>query len=333
MTKAAGIGLVLLTLWAYQSVWSAGWVYEDWLYVRATSGPIVTRPITSASWRLTTTPRQAHAVSLTLHLLAGALVTAFAWRLGLRRGAAAAAVIWLLHPLLTETAAYAASRGELLALIGVLLACLSATAGWWRLWPALGIAAGLVLACLSKESGVVGFLLVPLTIAATDAQARPRRASPWIPATVSAAGLVAGVAWFGGVRTVANFGGTDFIGATAIGWRQWALLQAAAAHYWIGAYVWLSGLTPDPDIDRVPVSLQLGSLACLGVIALLAWRLRTRVPIAAFGLAWCLLALAPRFLVQMPQGYLNAHQFTVPMVGLVLATATAYDALARWAQS
>ena len=125
---AAVCALIGLTLAVYAPVRDAGWVYED----RQTQ-IYQPRLLTTETWQLVATPSGAHLLNLSLHLVLAALVVTFARRLGVHGlGLWAAAILWLLHPLNVETVAYAASRGELLAALGLVWAAILATWRWWR---------------------------------------------------------------------------------------------------------------------------------------------------------------------------------------------------------
>ena len=285
--------------------------------------------MTSWTWQYVNSPLASHGLNLGLHLLLAGAVLGLAYRIGLRGlGLWAVAVIWLLHPLNVETVAYAASRGELLAAIGVVGACVLACGAWWRWLTLAGIVSCLGLAVLSKESGVVGLLLVPFVIACRRVHAPVPR---WLPAVVALGLLGVGIERYGGLRAVVNMGTTDFVHATSITWVQWVGTQAAATRHWLWAAIAFEGLTLDPDLDAVTVLGRIWSVGLLGLLATWAWLARRDVPIVAFGVGFLLLGLLPRFVVQTPQSYLSAHQFTVPWIGPVLMAGWGMTRLAQWA--
>ena len=145
------------------------------------------------------------------------------------------------------------------------------------------------------------------------------------PVIIATGILCIGVIDYGGLRTVANIGTTSFVSASAVSWVDWAGIQAAAARHWLVAIVWLQGLTPDPDIDIVSAPgrwISAGILASMGGIA---WLIHHRLPVAALGLSWFLLALLPRFVVQTPQSYLSAHHMLVPFIGLALTAGALFE--------
>ena len=104
-------------------------------------------------------------------------------------------------------------------------------------------------------------------------------------------------------------------------------MQASAANRLIAQVCWPAGLTVDADIDAVTGLMRLcGALTLVGLV-MMAWRMRARHSLIAFGLACGLVALAPRFIVQTPRSYLNAHQFYVPLAFFLLTLVVLWE---RW---
>ena len=304
------VALIALVLLVYRPVWTAAWVFEDTETMNYT-----TRTVTTATWQVVRSPLGAHMLSLSLSFLLAALLLLFARRLGVRGiGLWLIAVIQLLHPINVESVAYAASRGELLAAIFILGACLLATREW-RGHIVIGIILCLLGAMFSKESGLVGIILVPAVVVFLS----PRSFTAWLPVAL-AVWLVSLSVWnFDDIRAIANYGTTDYASTVNVSWFGWAELQIAATGYWLTSIITLNGFTPDPDIDLISITGRWLSLAALVGIAIVSWLARRRAPITSFGLAWFLLALFPRFIVQEPQGYLTAHHMLTPDLGLWLA--------------
>lgn len=135
-----------------------------------------------------------------------------------------------------------------------------------------------------------------------------------------AAALMAGlliVAWrYGTPVEWINVGEAPGVTVT---WDRWLLLQAAAAHRLLGLVVVPIGLTVDYDYDALaqPQAGVLG-LVTLGGLACLAWRVRQRRPRVAFGLAWVLIVIAPRLVIQTPRSYFSEHQLYLALVGVAM---------------
>lgn len=291
--------MILLTGWAYAPAWSAGFVFEDLKWLDLAAANATWRPLTTLTWIVAPTPVVAHGLNLALHLVTVGLVGLLARDLGSRLTGWTAASLFAVHPLNVEAVAYAAGRADVLAAMGVVGACLLARRGVW-----LGAGLCLWLGWCAKETAIVGLPLVLLV--ATD---RPR----WIWGACGV-GLVAGVLALGGWSQLVNLGEMPGVSVTA---GSWFLAQATAAWRLVSQTLMPLGLTVDPDIDAVPHLLRWVSVAGLGALALLAWRQRRTV--IGLGLAWTLIAILPRLIVQTPQSYLNAHQFYVPVIGLLLA--------------
>ena len=152
----------MAALAAFGACLGGAFVFDDF-------GMLRDRAITSSSgwlacWRLTQTrpltwfsfwasyqvgganPVWWHVVSLVLHLLVATLVWDVLRRLIPERAALIAAVIFAVHPMVTEPAAYAFARGTLLATLFSLLAVRSWVTG--RAWWAVG---WFFVAMLAKE--------------------------------------------------------------------------------------------------------------------------------------------------------------------------------------
>lgn len=324
-----------LTVWAYRSVWTAEWVYEDRATLTSadTGSMWSARSLSSWTWRLTPHPRSAHVVSLTLHLVLGLGISVFAWKVGLTPfGAWVTAMLWLLSPLTVESAAYAKARADQLVILGALVACLSALGPWWTLPRLAGILGGLVLACGAKQAGVVALALVPLMAWHVRTQVSPRWAPWWLPAGLASIALGGGVLWYGGLRALVNADMELGIStATDVTAYQWLSAQCGAVWYWLLASIWPSLLTPDVDVDRLP-----GLARALGAYSLLVaagawWHTRLRWPVISVACGWFVISVLPRLMIQTPRSYLNAAQVAGAFIGIFLMAGFVADqAKARW---
>ena len=300
-----------LTLWAYAAhVQTAGHVYEDrtWL-ARDVS---TSRPLTAWSWQHVNSPQASHALNVGLHLWVCVLAGLLAWQLGLSALAGAAVGSLLaVHPVTVEAVAYAASRAELFAALSVLGACLLAIRGsWWLVVPVV------LLGLASKETAAVALLLIPLARWAT-------RQTWKMPALTCACALAALISVTGGWLRLVNLGEAAGMQET---WLPWLLVQSTAAVRLMGLTLWpfFGGFTVDYDYDAIGHMWRYGALLTLIGVAGLAWTLR-RQRLVAFGLAWMLLAVLPRLLVQTPRSYLNEHQWLLAGIGLLIAVMVLVD--------
>ena len=318
-----GAAAVLLTLWSYQSVRSADWVYEDRATQTSAQSASWQRVVTHWTWRMASTPTAGHLVNLAVHLVLGWLLGVVAWRLGLTPfGAWIVALVWLLHPMTVETAAYAKARSEQIVMLGTLTAMLAATGQWWRPVTLLGIAAGIAIALGGEPSGVVAFLLVPLTAwHCRDRywRERPMWAPWWLCALVAGTLIWGGILWYGGLMAVINVDTEAGLAVvTQVTWIQWLLAQSGAVWYWLMATVVPALLTPDADIDRLSALARGLGLFAMVVAGGIAWRVRRTHPMVTMAASMWLLALFPRLLVQTPRSYLGAAQFSLAFMGLAM---------------
>ncbi len=250
-------------------------------------------------WQLGQPAWAFHLVNLLLHGLVACLLGWLIYRLTRSEATAwSVGALFLLHPLVVESAGYGAGRGELLAGVGVLLTCLAALAGAWILAPF-----ALLFGLLGKETAIVAVMLVPWLLV------YQRQGSAMLAVIVS--GVVLG-----------SIGAATFLFETwPASWRiGWALLQATAfvRLTLLGLVPW--GQTPTHDYTQVPLFLQGLSLLLVLALGIVAWRWTNRL--GALGLAWLLVTMAPRLLVPTPYSVFNEHQFYVPLMGLGLIAAS-----------
>jgi tetratricopeptide (TPR) repeat protein len=258
-----------------------------------------------------------HATNLAIHLLAGLVLYALLHRL-LRGGAAAkfhllsetsarpgdgrpvawvAALLWMVHPLQTESVTYTAQRAESLVALCLLLTLYAfvrsadpAEAGRRRLWQGAAVAAGL-LGVFCKEVMVVApvavFLLDRTFVAGSFASAwRERRGlylallATWIP-----------LAWL--VAGSAGRGGTAGLAANVSPWHYFLTQTWAIPHYLRLAF-WPSPLVFDYGVDliREPGQVVGQAVLMLALLAATAVAL-VRSPRVGFALAFFFLVLAP----------------------------------------
>mgnify|MGYP001572894585 FL=1 len=308
-------------LWVYQGAWRAGWVYEDPHMLLAAPAAGLPRLLTILTWRATPDPVVAHGVNLALHGLVAAGVACLAWRLTRSRLATVVAGLGLLvQPVAVETGTYVAGgRGELLAALGIVGACVAVT--WASPWRWLLAGAGLAGAALAKESAIVGLALVPLTWAVATGLTRQawRRASMGAAACLLV-GLVTVAPTDAQIRTLVN---ADLY-AHEITAAEWAATQSTAAVRLMGVALTGRGMTLDYDYDALSWEKRTAGAVGLGLCAALTLALWRWAPVVAFGLSWMLLAVALRLVIQTPRSYLNEHQFYVSLIGLVLAIAAGF---------
>lgn len=290
------------------------------------------RPLRNVSWMVDyqlagLRPGWWHFHNVLLHLLNAWLVGLLAWGLVRRRDAqTVAALIFLLHPVVSETVCWVKCRDDLISTAFALWAAIL----WvrWRLEPftwSRGATVGLVglAACLAKEQAVV----LPVLLAAMDlSRGMIRRAEikDWMR-RLSLPFLAVAVFLIWRWAVLGRTGQCDWLGGSAM--RTWMTMVPAFSEYLRLL------ILPHPllaDYDEFPTvagwgdpSLMCGALALGGVLVagvLIAWR----APESRAGLAWALLALVPvSNLIPMMQ-YLAERFLYLPLVGIALAAGTIF---------
>ena len=259
-----------------------------------------------------TAPLKFHLGNIGLHALAVALFGLAVWQMLRSRWATGlAALLFGLHPLLTDNVAYVSGRTDILAAIGLLTALLGLMR-FTRRSDALGIVitvAGFALALFSKETGALFVLIAPLWLWATR-RSRRLRLKDWL----LFAGLFVVLAGYVAAR-IAVLG--RLLPTTAAGSAaNYPMLAAAEFGRLLGMFIlpvsgriflWPAGFTPFTPLMIITIAYLLVPLA-----------IRKRGLPAETGLAWLwvLVFLLPIAGVTRfgPLGRL----LYVPAIGLVL---------------
>ncbi len=236
----------------------------------------------------------------------------------------AAALLWTVHPLQTESVTYVAQRAESLAALFILFSLYSFIRGvaGHRSWWALSF-----LSCLAgvgaKETAVMAPVLVLLYdrtfVSGSFAEAWRRHkaillalAATWIPL-----GLL--------VLGAANRSGTAGLG-TDFPWLGYLEVQAYALPHYLRLALWPTPLVF--DYGRATVDLGWGWLVSLGVLAVLA--IGTVLAVASrqqaargvgFLGAWFFLILAPTTLVPVATQTMAEHRMYLPLAAVAVGGA------------
>jgi Flp pilus assembly protein TadD len=353
----AGAAVGALALLAYANTLGHGFVWDDpislerWLPALPTAGsaffppPNIPqfpsdyyRPLQLLSYRLDRAigggaPWAFHLNVVLAHGLATVLVFVAGLRLFERspagRGAAlAAALLFAVHPIHTESVAWMAARPD------VMVACLGLAAllAYWRTdWSDERrsiVAAGLIFAALlCKENAAALLVLVPLSAwvlgqprtGARGRQARRRADTGAAPRSAELLPFAAAVLLYLLLRLLAL---GRVLPAPAAGRASLLLALVSAA----GAYLRLL-VVPHPQnayITELPVggaTLAGNLLAVVAFLLLLAWAWRRSDRVLSFALAWIGLTLAPSLaLVAEGGGAPLAERYLyVPSIGFCWA--------------
>jgi tetratricopeptide (TPR) repeat protein len=300
-----------------------------------------TRPILNLSYAIDYAlfgPNAAafHSVNVLLHAINVVLLFLLAWRLAedetpstgpaIRSQVVAlsAAVLFAVHPMMTEAVTYVAGRSEVLCTTFFLLAffcarrwMLGGARGWWLAAVALWVAA-----LGTKEiAAMLPFVLLAYERFVLHGRAIDRRRILWgwhVP-------LIA-VALLGGIVRVAVLAFVEHPGDVVVQWR-YALVTVDVLFRYLTLLVTSSGQTifhAVPDLGwsdpRTGVVLVL-----LALIVAIIWRVRHLARLGAMGMLWFLLLLVPSSaLVVLDRGEPMAeHRVYLASCGLFLMAGTA----------
>lgn len=296
------------------------------------------RPLTTISFAVNhviggTTPAIYHATNLMLHAVVSVLVLLLLRRFVPLAAAAAGAALFAVHPVHVEAVANVAGRGELLAALLVLAACLlhDGRARW--LLPPIYL-----LALLAKESAVVLPALLVLVDAARGA-VRPGTVGVWARRQASMAAAL------GGVFIAYLLLRHNALGAIAPSRVDPALELAAgivprvltalqAWPHFLRLLLWPATLLADygpaiimpagtPDARVISGALILGAL-----IAGSLYALRHSHYTALLAAGWFLVAIAPVSNFAIPIGVIVAERtLYLPSIALAIAAALAFAAV------
>ena len=218
-------------------------------------------------------------------------------------GAAAAGLLFAVHPVHAEGVANIVSRNELLATAGMLGAVLLARR---RSWIAAILCA--VVAMLSKERGIVAIALIAL-----DDWLRPPDAAPY-PRGFNAALAAATAGYFFVWRSIGHSAVADvappFFGTGVAGRLAMALpAQLRAA----GLLFWPADLSVDygPQVIPYRTGFSFAALAGAGVVLAIVWLTiagRHRAPALSFGAGVTAIAALPTSNLLFPSGIVLAER-------------------------
>ena len=259
-----------------------------------------------------------HLINFLLHLLNAWLV----WGLGCRllrerESALLAALVFALHPLMSEPVNYISSRSSLLAVLFYLLAfrflvraAEGAASKKTILWIVL-----LYLAALSSKSIAITWPLLGAAYLVLLAERRPWRLV-LLPAFLSLPYLLL-------TRTIVGKALLEPVRSHAV---QWAT-QLKALAYYLWKAVMPVHLSVEPQFraaqgffDAHVIAAGLLGLS-IAVVGMRGWRQNR---LLAFGAAWFFLSLLPASLVPL-NILVNEHRLYLPMVGGAVGVAALVD--------
>ncbi|HSP96718.1 MAG TPA: hypothetical protein VL049_05675 [Candidatus Dormibacteraeota bacterium] len=309
-----------------------------------------TRPLTDYTYAIDYAigglkPTTYHATGIVLHVCTALLAYVLAWLIlglpsltprygGARRAIAwAAAALFAVHPLASETVAYISSRSEslaamwyLVAVIGYLRAATAPPDGR-RGWMALTIAAA-VAGAASKETVFTLFAVLPLLDWLLLAERDWRRvhwrliAAPLLPLVLVA--LILLIRAFSGPMSMGDYAATAGFSFDRFGPVRYLATQFGVIANYLRLVVLPIGQTFDYDWPLASIQAPQAVVLPLAVLIALvigAWRLRATQPLATFVAGWVLLTLAPTSSVMPIADLAVERRMYLPLVGLMLLAA------------
>jgi hypothetical protein len=273
-----------------------------------------------------TDPRVYHVTNLVIHLLSCLCVFELSCRLGLTTlGAAAAMLLFGLHPVVAEPVSWVSGRKDLLATL-LALASTLCFERWLRGGDArfrvLAVVA-FVLAVFSKPS-VLGLALLPAfvhwRVRNVGAKLALRSTIPEVAVALVGAAFAFIGQWTAGAVNVAA-------GPAS---------HARCVWYALGYHLGLLGFVQPTRVKPIPAAMppafdpqvDLLPLACVGLAAW-AWRRWSSARLLAvqFGVVWAVLAYLPNSNVVLLARYLADSYVYLPLIGPALILGAAVDDL------
>jgi len=265
------------------------------------------RPIPVLTFWLQANTTGASVVSMRLfnvvvHFACGALLFTWLRRRGIRPAiAAACALLFLVHPSVSEPVAWLVGRHDTLGALFILIAVLA-----WNetLIRALVTSLACAAAFLCKEP----FVVAPLLVAISAQRARASLVLPFI-----AVGLV-----FPLRRALGIASGSDVLSASPLAWITH--YTTIALHYFVQLATLRDGRTTE---WYRPLSIAPTIIAVIALVVVSVAVVRAR----NVGVAWFLIAIAPLTLAIPVTGMWGNRYAYVPLIGLIVAAAHALDHL------
>lgn len=357
LSRAAPFLLILAGLAVYMNAFGVPFVFDDrsaivdnpqirriwppWRFLDAPPTTVSGRPLLSLTFAVNYAaggldPRGYHATNVGLHILSALLLYGVLRRTFLsadarispaaREGSAfAAALLWLVHPLQTESVTYIVQRAEALAgffLLSTLYLTIRAFAapGASGRWLAAAVGAcglGMTAKEIMVAAPVLVFLYDRTFVSGSFRKAVRRR--PLFYAALASTWLVLVPLVFGGhhvevTRRIVSAG-------NATPWT-YLLTQPEVLLHYLRLAAWPTGLCLDlgwPVAERLrDVWPQAAALA--GLLAATAWGVVRRRAWGFWG-AWCFLILAPTSSVVPLNDPAFEHRMYLPLVGLLAPAA------------
>jgi hypothetical protein len=285
-------------------------------------------------------PASYHVVNFLIHVINSGLVFFVLRRLlemaqwDKRSGTVASAigaVVFLIHPLQTESVSYIAGRSESLASLFLLLAYTvflyrTREAISWRAAIAVLVLFGLAVKTKENAVSLAGILLLTDTMWPKAFSLDGPRKNWRLYLLMLPGVLVAAIAIF---RMLATAGTAGF-SSGSFKWYEYAFTEARAIFAYVRLAILPMGQSLDHDFATSHTIFERGAIVYIallfGLVAL-AVRWRHKLPLTCFGLLMFLMWLAPTSSFVPIDDALVERRMYLAMIGLILI---ACDAIQRW---
>ncbi len=354
---AAALGALFLLYAVYEPALRGAFLFDDvylpfferkWEHLNLRGLMSGVRPLLMLSfwlnsWLSGQQPYSYHLLNLLMHLVTGGMCILIVRRLleragvsGFRREAIAAfsGLLFLLHPVQTESVAYVAGRSDALSVmfflgaLAVFLCRRREAVSWPVGFLVLALFAG---AFTTKENAAV----LPLLLLLTDYYWNPGFSfqgirKNWRLYALFAVGSAVAFRMAWRVLRTADTAGFSYKEFT---WYQYFLTQCRAIWYYVRLFLAPYGQNVDPDFAISRTLLDPGAL--IGLLALVAaaiaaFHYRRRYPLASYGYFTFLLLLAPTSSFIPIADPVAERRLYLPFIGLLLIVA---EFLRRWKAS
>lgn len=300
------------------------------------NGAALYRPVTTTAFALQWaagggTPRIYHVVSVALYAAICVTVLWLATLILPSLAAWVAAALFAVHPLHVEAVGNVVGQSELIAGLAIVLATAlylrDRLVGRLQRRTTAAVIALYALACLTKENGIVlpALLAIGDVLVVRDPRPFERRARDVVPLFATLAGiavayLVVRALVLGDVT--GEFANVALADAT-FGQRLLTMLRVAPE--WARLFLWPAHLSGDYSPREIEMATRLTPTVISGIaivigtflLLTLAWRRR---PVAAFGIAWTVVALLPVSNLIVTSGVvLGERTLFTPSVGVMIA--------------
>jgi Putative Zn-dependent protease, contains TPR repeats len=328
---------------------AAPWGLFHTTYWRPEMGATLYRPLTMVTFAVQWvigggSPLPFHITSIGLYACLSVVVYRFARLLVSPAAAFGAALVFAVHPVHVEAVANVVGQSELwvaLILVSLVTSYVQIRrAGTLEPRHIMGIAAGYAVACCFKEHAIIlpALLLGAELLLIGDEKTFASRIRQMIPLATAMA-----IVGFGFLLVRYSVVGTELDSPALIlrqqtfGTRFFTMLSVVIE--WIRLFFWPMNLSADYSYPRIRTHSgfevqMLPAVAVILGVAWIAWAIRKRAPVAAFGIFWIAVTmLIPSNLIIVTGFVLAERTLMLPTVGFALCVGAALQQLLAAAEA